>query len=93
METIKTWVLSTAHITKETNEYLQKIANTVIEGSPLVFEKGAYGYYIPIPNDDYGITYPDDLQKLIDIANDFDCGLLCLDRDGEICDWLQTYDW
>ena len=93
METIKAWILSTAHITIETNEYLRNAVGTIRENTPLVFEKGEYGYYIPVPNDGYELAYPDDLQKLIDIAKDFDCGLLWLDRDGEVCNWLPTYDW
>ena len=90
MEIAKVWTLSTGHITKETDEFLSKAVDSA--NGPAVYAKGEYGYYIPVLDDSEN-TYPEDLQRLIDVAKDLDCGLICLDRDGEILSWLPVYDW
>ena len=94
MEIAKMWTLSTGHITKETNKYLRESVNSMEIDRPVIYEKGEYGYYIPVIDEfDDESNYPEDMQRIIDVARDLDCDLICLDRDGEIVKWLPVYNW
>ena len=93
MDITKMWTLSTGHITEKTNEYLSESINSTEMNRPIVYEKGEYGYYIPVMDEDDEVEYPEDLQRIIEAARDFDCSLICLDTDGEIVKWLPVYDW
>ena len=93
MEITKIWTLSTGHITEETNEYLSESVDSTDLDRPVVYAKGEYGYYIPVVYFGDHIKLPKDLQKILDIADDLDCTLVCLDRDGEVLSWLPVYDW
>lgn len=92
MEITKMLTLSTAHITEETaNKLNYELNNDVMFIA--VYAKEDYGWFIYIPEDFEEIDVPDDLMKLLLFAKDLNCGILCLDRDGEVFDYLEKFDW
>lgn len=89
MEINKMLTISTAHISEETAKLLDKDEI----GIP-VFNKGNYGWFIFVPQyNDYVSYIPKDLNHLLTFAKDCDCDWLCLDADGEILDYLETFVW
>ena len=97
MEITKMLTLSTIHITKETAEKLNyELNNNVMY--LVVYAKEDCGWYVYIPEEltlypeDYE-DVPDDLMKLLLFARDMDCGILCLDCDGEVLDYLEKFYW
>lgn len=87
MEISKMLTVSTAHINKETAKMLDGDIDIVI------YDKGVYGWFIHIPDDPEEYNIPQELLKLMKFAKDLDCDWLCLDSDGEILDYLETYEW
>ena len=87
MEITKMLTVSTANISMETAELLDGDISIV------VYNKGVYGWFIHIPDDPEEYDIPQDLLKLMNFAKDLDCEWLCLDRDGEVLDYLETFDW
>ena len=78
----KTLTISTARITPETNELCLS-----------VYRKEDYGYYITITDQiDYNLL-PTELAKIIQFTKDVGCSILCLDCDGPIIPYLETFDW
>ena len=103
MEITKMLTLSTVHITEETCEMLSmcasgKRANYNLDGL-VVYKKAEFGYFLYICKDSvddpakFGKTFPDDLRVVISLAMHCDCELLCLDQDGPVMDFLESYDW
>lgn len=88
--------LSTAHITKNTADALDRCAlnNDYI---PLcgVFEKGEYGWYVYIDSNDPNLI-PDELSDIRDcvifaLKHDINC--ICFDRDADTVIELPVYNW
>ncbi len=93
-------VVSTKHITFEDSIKL----NLAEEQRQLVvFSKGDYGWFVHVPSEpdvmqmhmlqacDFGFS-----PAFLDIfkrAHDQGCDFLCLDRDGEVIEGLQAFDW
>lgn len=90
LEIAKMLTLSTAHIKKETAEFLNNPNSDLI-----VFAKGEYGWFISgewiqeelIPD------IPEDLIKIVHLAQENECLWICLDRDGEEIEGLPVYKW
>lgn len=90
MEINKMLTVSTGHISKETAELLDK---DNIYGL-VVYQKDEYGWFIFLSEeDDYYAGIPDELLKLIKFAKDLGCSWLCLDRDGDVLEYLEVFDW
>jgi len=92
MEITKMLTVSTAHIMKNTPELL----NDGIRGL-VIYKKDEYGWFIFVPSYDkeynnLSLIMPD-LHRLLVFAKDMDCEWLCLDCDGEILEYFQTYKW
>lgn len=88
----KTLTISTAHITPETNAKLLVEPETN-ELCLSVYRKEDYGYYITITDQiDYNLL-PTELAKIIQFTKDVGCSILCLDCDGPIIPYLETFDW
>ena len=78
--------LSTAHLREETcNDWLHRAPFAV-------FEKGAYGWFVSIPQD-YPQDLPADLAECIAQARGLGCDWLMFDRDADTLTILPTYDW
>ena len=92
MDISKMLTVSTAHISKETAEMLDKDTDTL---DIVVYNKKEYGWFIYIPfyYDNNKLYIPKDLHNLLIFAKDSSCDWLCLDRDGEILENLETYEW
>lgn len=90
MEISKMLTISTAHITKETAEWLDE------KDILIVYKKSDYGWFILVSDwDDVVETeeIPEDLRKILRFADDLDCRWLCLDCDGDILSYLDVYNW
>ena len=85
--------ISTAHITKETNELL--IKNSDNEQFPVIVLKTGHGFFINIPYniDELERELPGDLISCLGFAQKYSCRWLMLDCDAEVIDDLETYDW
>ena len=90
LDTEKMFTISTAHITRETGDWLD--AN--LDYLP-VYLKGNYGWYIYVNSTWFGegSKAPEDLIYLLQfcIINKID--VLCLDMAAETFDELPEYDW
>ena len=92
MEISKMLTLSTAHIKRTTADWLDSIQNEIV-----VYPKDEYGWFIYLSTEMFEeinlMIVPYDLIVCIQFALDNDCLWLCLDRDGEIVDELDQYNW
>lgn len=84
--------ISTAHVTEETINALEREPDTNELGL-CVHDKSGYGCYILIPQDYKELNLPKDLIDCFEHAKFYDCAWLCLDCDGEIIDALPQYEW
>lgn len=95
MEITKMLTLSTGHITENTSILLD--AEAVYSGDLpglSVYNKDEWGWFIYINAEDYQSereSVPDDLCRCIDLAIENECGLLCLDQDGDRSDLLPWF--
>lgn len=93
MEITKCLTLSTAHISKNTANLLDKEIKTPYLNLP-VYDKTGVGWFIYIPTNLNELDkLPSDLTKVLSLAKDLNCNMLCLDSDGDIISWLPKYDW
>lgn len=88
--------LSTAHIKAETAKRMENEGFECLA----VFEKGPYGFFVPVPDlsmlhEDscFHDELPEDLFACIKFAASQDCCWLMLDRDYEAVSGLPTYNW
>lgn len=85
LEITKMLTISTAHITEETNRLLcdgeVEAAYYALDGGWLVLSYG--------PDD----SVPKDLEACLALAEENGCEWLRLDRDGQIVDGLEVFDW
>lgn len=85
--------LSTAHITKESNEFLRYEAHTCGPVQLIVFEKGEYGYLIRVEDHEIEDQVPEDIKSLLEFAESQNCTWMILDRDGEVLESLPRWEW
>lgn len=85
--------ISTAHITKETDEFLRRQVEN--DNSPLIVYEKECGYFVCIPYDLYEIEMhiPNDLTRCLGLALKHHCQWLVLDCDAEVIDEIETYEW
>ena len=93
MEISKMLTISTAHITEETANKLDREINENIIGL-CVYEKTDFGWFIHVPDDlEEVVESLRDLCECLLLAKDLGCEWLCLDCDGEVLSYLDTYEW
>ena len=103
-EIVNMLVLSTAHISLETSQWLtedaaKNLASITDPGGPLGVlnsMSGSYGWITSAPGDDKyreELVVPSDLKKVLDFAAAMGCGYVYFDRDGEVIDDLPKFDW
>lgn len=93
-------VLSTGHVSAETARTLDYWAgnNAGATKTPLhpVFNKGAYGWWVYVGEDDAGpdgADLPADLRACLALARQIKCEWIMFDRDAPAIDRLPTYEW
>ena len=85
------------HITVHDADMLERVAQGATD-ILTVFEKGEYGWWIYIggnlnPSSVEVWSYSKAVTQLIQEAQALGCHWICIDRDGPIYDWLDTYEW
>ena len=82
-------LMSTAHVTKDTFEFLNG------GPYPISFVNDEwFGKVIRIVEDDFeDYDYPEDLMAIMKFANSHNCSYIRLDCDAPIYEGLPTYDW
>lgn len=85
--------LSTAHLSEDTAEKLDKNPKTDCL-SITCYPKSEFGWYVyfdGLPED--AIDHlPDDLKAAIHLAKNLQCGILCFDCDAEVIPHLCNYE-
>ena len=98
LEISKMLTISTAHISKETADFLkwhsEGFCQTVTPG-PVVYDKDGYGFFIPITNiredTDAYEKWPEDFKRVTALGEEAGCDWLCLDCDGPVLKDLAVY--
>ena len=100
--------VSTAHITKETADFIDEACKDCMSSPLIVYKKAEtmnigngdyytdnYGWFIYCNVCKPGLNIPKDLMMLMCFTTDSGCDWLCLDRDGEVLDnpYLAVYEW
>lgn len=97
LEITKMLTLSTAHISESTSEWLSLEPETNHLGLSVYEKTGSgesYGWFIYLTKGaESGKNIPDDLKRCMQLARDMDAGVLCLDCDGPVLDYLPQYEW
>ena len=96
MEISKMLTISTAHISTETAAKLDLTQEVNGDIGIVYFNKGDYGWFIWLSDDDFYYEdkkIPSDLLDVMKFAKNNGCSWLCLDCDGEILNCLKTFDW
>lgn len=90
LDIAKMLTISTSHLSEQTFSML-----AVYDFTPIVSYNYEFGTFIHIPDnlDSYDSTMPRELIKCIEFAKENDCEWLRFDRDGDIIDELQTFEW
>lgn len=93
LEISKVLTMSTAHISETTRNLLDAEPEANNMGL-CVYEKSTYGWFIYVGknNIEHAMNIPSDLQACIDLAQQNECDILCLDCDAETVDGLPEYD-
>ena len=92
MEITKMLTVSTAHISGRTADLLE---NDDINGV-VVYSKDEYGWFIFVDEDymnEYENEIPKELLRLMKFTKANGCDWLCLDHDGEVLEYFETYGW
>lgn len=95
LETPRMLVLSTSHITKETDSNFENNTDDVPTFYPKTYWDGEkVGYIIPLVRDyPWSHMISADLVAIRKVAEAAGCTWIMLDRDGEQIEGLPTYDW
>ena len=82
----------TCHISKETNDFLERVAgNNSIGQTVAEYE---HGFFISVPPEaEYDATVPNDLRSILDFARTKGCFIVRLDADADLIDDLPTFNW
>lgn len=84
--------LSTAHITPETDRFLD-IESQWKLSEVIVYNKER-GYFVHVPEKiSELVNVPSDLKNCLKLAQKHGCNWLVLDGDAEIVEGLKTYEW
>lgn len=81
--------ISTAHITQQTNDELNRDEVFKCEWTAVGY---GYGFFISVP-EEVDSDLPTDLQAVLNKANELGCDVVRLDSDALELEGLQTYDW
>ena len=95
MEITKMLTLSTGHIKESTIRLLEEEPDTNRFPTIGVYEKGEYGFFVYLTNDELPNSLdklPADLAAVVKFTLDAGCSVLCLDCDGEELLELPFYD-
>ena len=93
MDISRCLMISTYHITQETDEKLSKESDSN-EMQISVYKKANFGYFIYVPQNlplEDNRTIPDDLWECMLLAYENNCEWLCLHCDGEEVEGLPVY--
>lgn len=92
LEIMKTLVLSTGHVSKETAEFLDAcgVAGNFLIVTSVPF--GDYGWLVPTCAAEEG-GCPADLKVVLEFAARHDCTWVRLDCDGNRIDDLPSWEW
>lgn len=83
-------VLSTAHITQATAGLFEMKTDDL----PIHHDKGEYGWIIPLKTGcDWPHTCPPELIKIRDFAQKLGADWIMLDRDADLVEGLQSWEW
>lgn len=89
--------LSTAHVSKETADWLDLIGNKEGDSIPVImYLKGSYGWIVYAAQEDFEFEnkkVPADLLQVINYAKSLDCIWIMFDCDGEQVKELPVYEW
>lgn len=86
--------LSTAHITPETDRFLDRESQWQL--SEVIVYNKERGYFVHVPKDLEKLKQmdiPKDLKACLRVAQKHGCNWLVLDGDAEIVEGLKTYEW
>jgi hypothetical protein len=84
--------ISTAHISQETMDFLNKHAGTNDLG--LMIASYEYGVWVNVPGEaERDTPVPADLRAVLEFAKTNGCSIVRFDTEGETCESLQAYDW
>ena len=84
--------LSTAHITRETDRFLDRESQWQL--TEIIVYNKERGYFICVPeNINELVNVPKDLKACLKLAQKHGCSWLVLDGDAEIVEGLKTYEW
>lgn len=99
LEITKMLTVSTAHVLQDTFEALSldAVRNDIllpVYNKMTADNGGSFGVYVYLDSDliDWK-RIPKDLAPLIRLAQENNCGVICLDSDGPILDGLSVYNW
>lgn len=88
--------ISTAHIKEQTSLFLND-EDRINDVGMIVYKKEDCGWFIWISGKlerDYGNKeIPEDLWECMVYAWESNCDWLVLDHDGEVDEYLETYEW
>lgn len=90
-ETDSMLTLSTAHITSQTAEFIDK--GLIKESNIHCYPKNEYGWFLNINSVTIAQNLPEDLKNVINYAVNHGYSFICFDRDAEEIDDLETYEW
>lgn len=90
-------VVSTAHITEKTANWLNELCE-IDQDILVLYPKSNYGWFIYVNLDEpENLTenkdIPEDLRTVLKLVVREKCCWLCLDRDGFEIDHIRTYEW
>ena len=91
----KMLTMSTGHISWSTAKRLDEECSadgSTLSMFPVVYKKGDVGWFIYV-GDGEDEEVPDDLARCIKLAKLNKCDWLCLDRDADVVDTLDVYEW
>ncbi len=93
MEITRMWTLSTAHISRETDQWLTEQSKEPTEGLCIYEKTGGHFIHVPDDFDFEEMNLPKDIETIIAFAIGCDFDWICLDCDGPIEKTFSTYEW
>lgn len=93
---VKMLELSTAHYSKETNEWLEAALRDEHYSPMAIYPKQGYGCWLNVPEeweDDDSKKLPYDLLSIIMYAKGLGAEWIMFDRDAGTIDILPKYEW